>query len=384
MPEQSAAILEAPGTRPRPGWRQILAPDAWSAVAHASLAIAIVVLLLAVPHFIREGTREFIADSLQHAYVFVLLMAVTILGRTLPLRMLAAFFFVGMFLSTSAMLLLGGVLEDIFGDGRMFDSFAVPIVEESVKAIPIVLLFWFLIRRGWQPSMTDGLLLGFVLGAGLAIHEDALYVRVYGAGADDSLLGMILPTLGRESTLSRVEVYGFFHSGWGSLLGLAIGASFLLRRRFRLAYLIGIVGFLVVVLDHAIGNLIIENQSVGDLGLLWTLDLQGMLPVYLLLVGIPVAVIAEIMLLRRVAAVSALPGLSLAAMLPWLGRGLAGILRGQAARHYTRTRRAFHYLLWADPTPSNRGAVNDQLARAISAGQETGLDLFPLPPRPSR
>jgi RsiW-degrading membrane proteinase PrsW (M82 family) len=376
MTDPAVATVAAPTEPLQPNWRHILAPDIWSAVANASLVAAALVFLLAVPHFIRDGTREFTASVLQHAHVFVLLMAVTILGRTLPLRMLAAFFFIGMFLATFVLILLGGVLEDIFGSGRMFDSFAVPLAEEAVKAIPIALLFWFMVRRGWHPSMTDGLLLGFVLGAGLAIHEDALYGRVYGVGTEDSPLGLLFPTLGRESTLSRVEVYGFFHSGWGSLIGLGIGASFLFGRRFRWAYLIGIVAFLVVVLDHAIGNLIIENESAGDLGLLWTLDLEGMLPVYLLLVGIPAGVAFEILVLRRWAPVAALPSLSFRAVLPWLGSGLPGLLRAQAARRYTRTRRALQYLLWSGRAGVNRQAARDQVVRTISAGQAAGIELI--------
>jgi RsiW-degrading membrane proteinase PrsW (M82 family) len=380
---EQAALVDRPSTAARRSLREILAPDLWTTVANVSLGVAALLLLLAIPHFVREGTDEFVADVLQHAYVFVLLIAVTILGRTLPLRMLAAFFFIGMFLVTSVMLLLAGVLDDVFGSGRMFDSFAVPVLEESVKAIPIALLFWFMIRRGWQPSITDGLLLGFVLGAGLAIHEDAIYVRVYGEGTDDSLLGLIFPTIGRQSTLSRVEVYGFFHSGWGSLLGLTIGASFMFGRRFRAAYLIGIVGFLVVVLDHAIGNLIIENQGPGDLGLLWTLDLNGMLPVYLLLLGIPGAVAFEIVVLRRLATIPALPSLSLREVLPWLGRGLNGLLRVQAARRYTRARRALQYLLWSGRAASQRQAARDQVLRAVAASRDAGLEAFVPPERMS-
>lgn len=380
--EQVAATAQAAPLARRPNWRDILAPDMWSALAHASLVLAALFFLLAVPHFVRDGTEEFVADVLQHGYVFVWLMAVTVLGRTLPLRMLAAFFFLGMFLSVGVVLFLGGLLEEVVGSGRMFDSFTVPLLEEGAKAVPIALLYWFLIRRGWQPSISDGLLLGFVLGAGMAIHEDALYQRVYGEGTDESLLGMFFPAIGRESTLSRIEVFGFFHSGWGSLLGLAIGASFVLMRRFRWAALIGIIAFIIVVLDHAIGNLIIENMGVGDLGALWTLDLEGMLPIYLLVIGIPVAVISEVLIVRRMAAADpALPGLSAARVLPWLGQGLTGILRVQAARNYTRARRAFHYLLWAGP-PTDGAAVRAQLARVATHGRDAGVDIYVSSGRP--
>ena len=186
--------------------------------------LAALIFLLAVPYFTRDGSEEFFENVFQHAYVFVLLMAVTVFGRTLPMRMLAAFFFLGMFTSVFVVQSIGNALGDIVGSGRMLDSLLVPLLEEGVKAVSIALVFWMLVRRGWQPSITDGLLLGFVLGAGAAIHEDALYVRAYGDGLGEGGFNLIFPTIGTESTLSRVEVNGFYHSGWGSLIGLAIGA----------------------------------------------------------------------------------------------------------------------------------------------------------------
>src|SRR3990170_8352793 len=157
--------------------RQLLFGTPGAAIAHGSLLLAALVFLLAVPYFTRDGSEELFENVFQHAYVFVLLMAVTVLGRTLPLRMLAAFFFLGMFTSVFVVQSIGNPLGDIVGSGRMLDSLLVPLLEEGVKAVSVALVFWILVRRGWQPSITDGLLLGFVLGAGAAIHEDALYVR---------------------------------------------------------------------------------------------------------------------------------------------------------------------------------------------------------------
>lgn len=355
--------------------RQVLFGTPVAAVAHGSLLLAALVFLLAVPYFTRDGSEEFFENVFQHAYVFVLLMAVTVLGRTLPLRMLAAFFFLGMFTSVLVVQGIGNPLSDMVGSGRMLDSVVDPLLEEGVKAVSVVLVFWVLVRRGWQPSITDGLMLGFILGAGMAIHEDALYVRVYGAGTSDSPLGLIFPTIGTQSTLSRVEVYGFYHSGWGSLIGLAVGASFLLRR-FRWAPLIAIAAFVVVVFDHGIGNFIIGNRSVEGLGLLWTLNLDGRLTIYLLIAGIAAAIVGEVLIQRRMArADRVFVGLSASSILRSLGDGFAGLLRVQASRVYVRARRALHYLLWADPVRKDPRPLLLQTLRVEAAAREAGVPI---------
>jgi RsiW-degrading membrane proteinase PrsW (M82 family) len=374
-PETPASPTPATSAPAAGRLRRLLFGTPVDAVLHISLLLAAVVFLLSLPYFTRDGSEEFVEDVFQHGYVFVWLMAVTVLGRTLPLRMLAAFFFLGLFASVLIVQSIGNPLGDLAGTGRVLDSLLAPLLEEGVKVVPVALVFWILVRRGWQPSITDGLLLGFVLGAGMAIHEDALYGRVYGAGTGDSTLGILFPTIGNQSTLSRVEVYGFFHSGWGSLTGLAIGASFLLRR-FRWAPLIAIAAYVVVVIDHGIGNFIIENRSVAGLGLLWTLNLDGRLPIYLLILGIAAAVAGEVLIQRRLGrADRVFVGLSPGSVLPSLGDGFAGLLRVQASRVYVRARRALHYLLWADRGMKDPGRLLAQTLRVEAAAREAGVPI---------
>lgn len=355
--------------------RQRLFGTPAAAILHGSLLLAAVVLLLSLQYFTRGGSEDFIENVFQHGYVFVWLMAVTVLGRTLPLRMLAAFFFLGMFTSILIGQWIGWPLGDIVGTGRVFDSLLVPLLDGGIHSLPVALVFWVLVRRGWQPSITDGLLLGFVLGAGMAIHEDALYQRVYGDGLGEGGLNLLFPTIGTQSTLSRVEVNGFFHSGWTSLIGLAIGASFMLRR-FWWAPLIAIAAYFVTAFDHGLGNFIILNRSLEGLGLLWTLDLDGRLPVYLLILGMAAAIVGEVLIQRRMARVDrAFVGISLGSVLRGLGGGFAGLLRVQAARVYVRGRRALHYLLWADPAAKDGRRLLAQTLRVEAAACEAAVPI---------
>jgi RsiW-degrading membrane proteinase PrsW (M82 family) len=357
--------------------RGLLLASLPDALLHGGLLLSVLFLLLAVPHFIRGGAEELVANLVHHAHAFTVLMAVSILGRTLPLRTIAAFFFVGLFPAVFLALLVSGAVAGVVRDDRMLDSLLVPLVEEGVKAVPLIAFFWLSVRRGWQPSITDGVVLGFAIGAGMAIHEDGLYQRVYAEGSGESLLHLIFPTLGSQSTLSRVEVNGFYHSGWGSLIGLGIGTWFSLRWRYRWAFLLGLGAFLLAAFDHAIGNFIITSLGPRNLGALWTLDLEGMLPVLVVLIGVAAAAVGEVLLLRRMAREDQLlPGQSLQAALSGLGPTLDGLLRLQAARNYSRARRALHYLVWAGRGTPDPVALDRQMGRVAAPAGRLGMTLL--------
>jgi RsiW-degrading membrane proteinase PrsW (M82 family) len=358
--------------------RALLFGNLGNALLNGGLLASALVLLLAAPHFMRGGTsEEFIANLVIHAHAFIVLMAVTILGRTLPLRTIAAFFFLGMFASSFVALTLSGVLAGMIRDDRMLDSLALPALEEGVKAVPLILFFWYSARRGWQPSITDGVVLGFALGAGMAIHEDALYQRLYAVGTDGGPLHLLIPTLGSQSTLSRIEVNGFYHSGWGSLIGLGVGAWFMLRRRYRVAGLLALGAYLLATFDHAIGNFIILSLGPRNLGALWTLDLEGMLPVLVFVVGLAAAVVAEVLILRRMAAEDPLlPGLTPSQALAGVGPTLGGLLRLQAARNYARARRALHYLVWASRGKPDATALDRQVGRLAGPARSFGMTIL--------
>jgi len=75
----------------------------------------------------------------------------------------------------------------------------VPIVEEVVKLLPVGLFLWFATRgNNRQPAITDGLLLGFAVGAGFAFYEDGL---AYGLVP---ILAVVLGTLAAVAFELRV------------------------------------------------------------------------------------------------------------------------------------------------------------------------------------
>lgn len=319
------------------------------------LILAVVVFLWQLPWFSRGGGEAFLINIWYHGYVFVWLLLVTALGRTLPLRILAAAFFFGLFLSVAVALAIGVPLGDALGtSNRLFDSVLIPLLEEVIKGLPVLAYFWILTRRGtWQPSMTDGLMLGFLVGAGFAIYEDALVDRSFGSDFGIADLAFIFPTVDDHRLIGEGRSFGFYHAQWSALVGLAIGAAFFFRGRFRLAWLFPIVALAVVWLDHGrvnyvAGELGIAVRSSPTSDVLGSLTLGGRLPVYLLVAGIVAAVVTEVVVRRRMARRDYLfKGISLPTILSWLqSGGVAGLRRVQAAREYIRARRAVHYALW--------------------------------------
>src|SRR5262245_18779622 len=58
-----------------------------------------------------------------------------------------------------------------------------PLTEEVLKLLPVAVYLLLSARTGSRrPSMSDGLLLGFVLGAGVTFQEDAHYGAILGSG----------------------------------------------------------------------------------------------------------------------------------------------------------------------------------------------------------
>ena len=316
-----------------------------NALLVVGLVVCSLVFLWQLTFFARAGFGAFLTNVWYHVYVLVWLLVVTARGRTLPLRILATAFFVGVFLSMAAALTIGFPLAGILGS-PLFDSVLVPVLEETAKCVPLLLLFWFPARRRtWHPSTTDGLLLGFLVGAGFALHEDAMYGRVVGSGFTGGW-SYVFPTIADLHVRGVGRLFHFYHAEWTALMGLAIGAASFFRPRWRLSWIIPVATLGVIWLDHGRVNLMIGGGGT-IFGVLRALDLDGRLPVYLLLGGIVAAAVTEAVVLRKMERRDYLfKSVSLSTLLSWLRAGGATRSRIQAAREYTRARRGVHYALW--------------------------------------
>jgi RsiW-degrading membrane proteinase PrsW (M82 family) len=129
--------------------------------------------------------------------------------------------------------------------GAALRRFTVPILEESLKLLPVLYYLW----RGrknttWTMGMTDVLLLATACGAGFSLLEDA-HILAHG---DVNRLAWLPTTniLGGQMIAS--------HAIWTGLAGATIGLALLLRSRGRTALAIGAAGYCWAILDHAQNN----------------------------------------------------------------------------------------------------------------------------------
>jgi hypothetical protein len=346
----------------RPGVKRLIAPVCWVGVIVATLA--------QLNFFLRPGLWEVLRGLAQHGYVLALLLLLAARSRSVSLSALASFWFVGLWTVFFFAYLAEAPFAHLFGadasseivGGRLVETsdtfvpdYWSPFVEESLKLAPIALYLWLQGRRGFrQPSMSDGLLIGFMVGAGVSFHEDAHVGKLFvsGAGWDaEPPWTVILPTVSPVGDLLLLN-----HAIWGALSGLSVGVAMMFRHR-RWAWFIAAVGPSLSFANHAMGNHFSGNV-LGQLGradVPWQfsairdLTADGRLPFVVLLVGALAVAVGDRLILRsverRTGAFRALSATHLIALAKGAG-SLNGIARLGAAERYTVLRRLVYFGAW--------------------------------------
>jgi len=230
----------------------------------ALLALAALIIFAAVGGLGSEAMRVFLeALALSSA---LSLLPVAILWyldrreRETPWLFAAAFLWGGLIatafalpINTAAIMAVAGWLEqnaalkELLGPEAALmigAPLAAPVVEETLKGLGIVLLFW--LARGEFDNVRDGFIYGALVGAGFNWFESALYVQQnfvqFGAAPYGFQLGMRYAWLGLAG-------HALFSGVFGASLGLArLGP----RRWYR--FLAPAAGFLLAVVGHAWNN----------------------------------------------------------------------------------------------------------------------------------
>ena len=322
------------------------------------LALAAAAFLWAVP-FAGSMTRA-LTNMGYSAYVLTWLLIITAFGRTVPLRLVATAFFAGTFPAMVVALGIGFPLGGILGtESRLFDSVLVPLLEESLKALPVLIILTLLARRGaWHPSITDGLLLGYAAGAGYALHEDAMYGRVVGSGFNGADLRFLFPTISDTRLLGVGRAFSVGHAEWTALVGAAIAAAFFFRNRARWSWAAPLVVLALVTFDHGSLNNLVGEGGAGASPQLRAIMLSGRLALYLLLAACAAAIATEAFVLRRMAERGPrYPSIPASLMLALLRTRTRAALRGVGLiREHGRVRRAALYAAWVGATPAEAPA----------------------------
>src|SRR5437660_8129421 len=257
-------------------------------IGRVGLALAIVAFLLQSPRFFRSPRASL--DLFEIAYVFLWLTLVTTFTRTVSLSTVLAFFFVGAYGAFTTALLIGQLIIPLTGNTVAFSAIVASITEETIKAAPVAAFLFLVARRNrWQTAVTDGLLLGYAVGAGFAFHEDLIKRVTSGSGWTATSWSGLFPTL-----LYQFGRPTLGHDGWTALVGVALGLAALLRHRARVR-LLPLAALAIVIGDHGTANWIgRQGRHLPALvraanGLL----LNGYLPIVLLVAGIGAAVLVD-------------------------------------------------------------------------------------------
>ena len=324
------------------------------------VTVALVALALQLPMFLEDGPVELLRGLLQQLFIMMLLLAVTAATRSVSLGTLGIAFLVGALPAMALALVveLPPALAFGLGEGALVPIVWVPIVEELAKLLPVGLFLAFSVKgNNRQPAISDGLLLGFAVGAGFAFYEDGLAGEILSSGDgwfDFPPWSLLLPTL---SYLGDFVILN--HGLWTALAGLGLGVAFFFRPR-RWAWAIAALALIAVTVQHMVFNYFAGDflSMLGALGrsepptivaVPQLLLANGYLPILAVLLGTLAAVAFELTVLRWVSAREPVfPSASLRHHFELLRSAPTrdGAKRLQALSRYARQRRAVYYAAW--------------------------------------
>jgi RsiW-degrading membrane proteinase PrsW (M82 family) len=208
------------------------------------------------------------------------LVAIGSATRTVTLRQLLSVVFLGGFMMSVALFVINTIAP-----ATAARAFIVPIIEESSKITPVLLLLWLWRKsRIWSLAATDVLLMAAASGAGFGLVEDAYIRHRFGWPAQLDWLPVT------ELTGGRI-IAG--HAIWTALAGVTIGLAILLRSPRRIALVVGVSGFVLSLLDHIANN---YGVRTGDslATFMNGIGAHGYLVLYLFLTGVLVVVAADL------------------------------------------------------------------------------------------
>jgi RsiW-degrading membrane proteinase PrsW (M82 family) len=357
----------------------------------AGVGIAIVVLLLNLGFFLRPGGGEVLGGLAHHAFVLGWMLLLTSGSRTVSLGTLGVFWLLGVWSVYVLAYLLESQLATLLGadtDGDFVSVWLAPFVEEATKLLPIAIFLLLFGRGGFRHlSMSDGMLLGFMIGAGVSFHEDAHYGDILVSGDG---WGAAPPWTTVFPTISEVSdrAFALNHALWAALSGLSIGVAAMFRHR-RAAWAIALIGPLLAVTNHVLVNYLVADPfrgaGRGDVGepfsTLQNLTDGGRWPLLILIAGAVAVVLAEWLILRWVGKRDRLfPSLPIARIFALLARSTtkAGAAQLLSATRYLSLRRAVYFAGWrAKAAGGNPVVAEDDYAQLVSLA----LRLEALPPR---
>ena len=266
-------------------------------VSWAGLSAAGVTFVVTLPTLTAAGgLGTFVGDLFAHLWSLLVFTVVAGPVRTLTAGTFAGLWLTGLLAVPALATLVGTPLTAALGQGPLAVAFLLPLSEELLKALPVVVLVLSVARRATvRPSAVDIMLAGMWVGTGYSLYENALFGRGAASLSEVPLLSALLPTVNGQAGGFAMVSAG--HMVWTGLIGLGLGVGVLYRRRHRLAWLAAPVAFLVCLAEHATVNSLVlsadEDSPVALAGILRVLTLFGWLSPLLLVGGTVWVVLRE-------------------------------------------------------------------------------------------
>lgn len=257
----------------RRAWRAVRDPR-YTLVQRLAFGLPLLLVAVAVAGVpgVDWGLR--VRHAWLHLFVVGWFLLVSYGLRTAGFREVVRFWVTGFFPVALVTYALTEPVESLIGTGNLQTGFLVPVVEEVVKALPLLLWTTLLRPTHRHGTLSDFWLLGFAIGAGFSFHEDALYGRLVASGFEDGLTGTLFPIFLTGSQ------FVITHAGWTALAGLGVGVFSLYRRR-PWGWMVGLGLLAVPILDHAAVNW----RGTGS-GLIRTIVADGELGAVLLTLSV--------------------------------------------------------------------------------------------------
>ena len=209
-----------------------------------------------------------------------------------PIRYLAFCFVWGAAIATAVALVVNTSAAWLFDKIGLPDALVAvlvaPFIEESMKALGPLLLFWR--RRTEWSGITDGIVYCGLSALGFAMVENVLYLGKHGYEAGVEQYG---PATGLQNLFAifivRILFTGFAHPLFTSMTGIGLGISSRAGDR-RVRWLAPIAGLLLAMMLHGTFNLLPTlSVSLGQPLIMLYGYLGFMVPLFFAVVGFAIA-----------------------------------------------------------------------------------------------
>ena len=235
-------------------------------VSWVGLGVSLVTIIAMLPHLTRAGgSDKFVSSLFANAWPILLLTLGAGAVRTMTWRPLLGAGLAGFLAIPALGRMVGDPAVERYGTRIRVVGGWIPLTEELLKALPIVLVVWLAARRkDARPSAADIVLLGMWVGAGYGVYEDALFGRGDADFSAAPVLSLLLPVMVKvpgSDTAAGVTFLSSGHLVFTAVFALGLAVTVLYRRRFRLAWLAAPVGLALAIGVHGAGNALLALQE---------------------------------------------------------------------------------------------------------------------------